>query len=104
VSDRAETYHSTERKTLEFSNTHKHTQLVFDKKKSKKSQWGNNGLVNKYHWEKFNLHKENRKGSLASHHTQPSLIINSSQAWWLLPVILATWDDEIRKIMVPGQP
>jgi hypothetical protein len=24
--------------------------------------------------------------------------------WWLTPVILATWEAEIRRIKVPGQP
>jgi hypothetical protein len=28
---------------------------------------------------------------------------NSGWAWWLKPVILATWEAEIRRIMIPGQ-
>jgi hypothetical protein len=27
----------------------------------------------------------------------------SARCWWLTPVILATWEVEIRKIMLPGQ-
>jgi hypothetical protein len=27
-----------------------------------------------------------------------------SPVWWLTPVILATWEAEIQRIMVPGQP
>jgi hypothetical protein len=28
----------------------------------------------------------------------------NSQCWWLMPIILATWKTEIRKIKVRGQP
>jgi hypothetical protein len=24
--------------------------------------------------------------------------------WWLMPIILATWEAEIRRIAIPGQP
>jgi hypothetical protein len=27
-----------------------------------------------------------------------------ARCWWLTPVILGTWEAEIRRIMVPGQP
>jgi hypothetical protein len=27
-----------------------------------------------------------------------------ARCWWLPPVILATWEGEIRRIAVPGQP
>jgi hypothetical protein len=30
--------------------------------------------------------------------------ISSSPHWWLMPVILVTWETEIRRIKVPGNP
>jgi hypothetical protein len=29
---------------------------------------------------------------------------NNTWHWWLIPIILATWEVEIKKIEVPGQP
>jgi hypothetical protein len=32
------------------------------------------------------------------------VIMIHSQVWWLIPIIPATWEAEIRRIMIQGQP
>jgi hypothetical protein len=31
-------------------------------------------------------------------------VTGASWVWWLSPIILATWEEEIERITVPGQP
>jgi hypothetical protein len=48
------------------------------------------------------LSKKNNKAKQVNNNkrTQPNPNKNKGQVWWLKPVILATWEAEIRRIMV----